>query len=83
MRTMDVWYAHLDEDGLMAAARGVVAETGKGAKDKKNKAAAKAAGRDEKLAQKALKRAEKAREKAHTRDSLQALSKLGELVDGG
>jgi uncharacterized protein (DUF2252 family) len=82
MRTMDVWYAHLDEDGLMAAARGMVAETAKGAKAKKSKAAAKAAGRDEKLAQKALKRAEKAREKAHTRDSLQALSKLGELVDG-
>jgi len=83
MRTMDVWYAHLDEDGLMAAARGMVAETAKGSKAKKSKAAAKAAGRDEKLAQKALKRAEKAREKAHTRDSLQALSKLGELVDGG
>ena len=82
MRTMEVWYAHLDEDGLMAAARGVVAETEKGAKAKKNKGAAKAAALAEKQAQKAMKRAEKAREKAHTRDSLQALSKLGELVDG-
>jgi uncharacterized protein (DUF2252 family) len=82
MRTMDVWYAHMDEDDFMAAARGVLAETEKGAKAKKNKRAAKAAGQAEKLAQKAMKRAEKARAKAHTRDSLQALSKLGELVDG-
>jgi uncharacterized protein (DUF2252 family) len=78
MRTMDVWYAHLDEDDFMAAARGMVTETAKGAKGKKSKGAEHA----EKLAQKALKRAEKARVKAHTRDSLQALSKLGELVDG-
>ena len=34
------------------------------------------------MAAKAEKIAEKSREKAHTRDSLQALSKLGELVDG-
>ncbi|MFF5295243.1 DUF2252 domain-containing protein [Paractinoplanes globisporus] len=79
MRTMDVWYAHLDEDEFMAAARTAVAEKEKLAKAKKVKGAA---GTDAKLAQKALKRAEKAREKAHTRDSLQALSKLGELVDG-
>ena len=36
----------------------------------------------EKLAKQAEKRAEKTAAKAHTRDSLQALSKLGELVDG-
>ena len=35
-----------------------------------------------KKAAKAAKRAEKSRAKAHTRDSLQALSKLGERVDG-
>jgi uncharacterized protein (DUF2252 family) len=29
MRTMDIWYAHLDEDELMAAVRGTVAETKK------------------------------------------------------
>src|SRR4029079_4341379 len=79
MRTMDVWYAHMDEDDFMAAARGIVTETAKGGKGKKSKGAA---GHAEKLAQKALKRAEKARVKAHTRDSVQALSKLGELVDG-
>ena len=82
MRTMDVWYAHLDEHDFMALARAEVAEKAKGAKAGKGKGAAKAAGKAEKLAEKALKRAEKAREKAHTRDSLQALSKLGELVDG-
>jgi len=85
MRTMDIWYACLAEDELMRAIRGVVAETKerekkdkkgeKGKSEKKDKA-------EEKLAQRAAKTAEKSREKAHTRDSLQALSKLGELVDG-
>ncbi|MGE5291395.1 MAG: DUF2252 domain-containing protein [Micromonosporaceae bacterium] len=76
MRTMDIWYGHLDEDELMTAVRSVVAETEKQAeKTKKTKKQAK-------TAEKAEKRAEKIREKAHTRDSLQALSKLGEQVDG-
>jgi len=84
MRTMDVWYAHLDEDELMRGLRATVAEMRELAKDKRHgkwkaeneaKMEAKAARRGEKVA-------EKAREKAHTRDSLQALSKLGELVDG-
>jgi len=85
MRTMDIWYACLAEDELMRAIHGVVAETKekekkdkkgeKGKSEKKDKA-------EEKLAQRAAKTAEKSREKAHTRDSLQALSKLGELVDG-
>ena len=30
MRTMDIWYAHLDEDQLMAAVRTTVAATAKG-----------------------------------------------------
>src|SRR3954451_2933430 len=39
MRTMDIWYAHLDEDELMAAVRGVVTETEEaGGKKKKAKA---------------------------------------------
>ena len=80
MPTMDIWYAHLDEDELMASIRSTVAETKKeakaapkGKKDEKEQA---------KLAKVAEKRAEKSAAKAHTRDSLQALSKLGELVDG-
>lgn len=78
MRTMDIWYAHLDEDELMAAVRGTVAETKK-TSGKKDNAKQK---RDVKAAETAQKTAQKTAEKAHTRDSLQALSKLGELVDG-
>ena len=78
MRTMDIWYAHLTEDDVMAAVRGVVTETEKGG-GKKAKAQHK---QEVKAAKKAEKRAEKTAEKAHTRDSLQALSKLGEVVDG-
>jgi hypothetical protein len=97
--TMDIWYAHLDEDELRAGIRNVVARTAKqeqGAKkaekaDKQAKApkkaekqAAKAEKADreqEKAAKAAGKRAEKTLAKAHTRDSLQALSKLCELAD--
>jgi uncharacterized protein (DUF2252 family) len=67
MRTMEIWYARLDEDQLLQGVRSAA----KGAKKKVRKAA--------RWAEKA---AEKAAAKARTRDSLQALSKLGELVDG-
>jgi len=100
MGTMDIWYAHLDEDELRAGIRTVVAGTAKaekGAKkaekaDKRAKAPKKAEKRaakaekadreQEKAAKKAGKRADKTLAKAHTRDSLQALSKLAERVDG-
>ena len=99
MGTMDIWYAHLDEDELRAGIRSVVAGTAKqekGAKaekaDKGAKAPKKAEKRaakqekadreQEKAAKTAGKRAEKTLAKAHTRDSLQALSKLCEQVDG-
>jgi uncharacterized protein (DUF2252 family) len=80
MRTMDIWYACLDEDEVMQAVHGVVAETKekKGKKGKKGKNGKP----DKKLAARAAMTAEETREKARTRDSLQALSKLGELVDG-
>jgi uncharacterized protein (DUF2252 family) len=74
MRTMDIWYAHLSEDEVMNAVRGTVAAT--------KKAGGKKAKQEVEAAKKAQKTAEKNRAKAHTRDSLQALSKLGELVDG-
>jgi len=85
MGTMDIWYAHLDEDELMAGIRGTVAETRKEAKEPKRGKAPKQDRREEKegkLAKKAQKQAVKTAAKAHTRDSLQALSKLGELVNG-
>jgi uncharacterized protein (DUF2252 family) len=72
MGTLAIWYAHLDEDELMKGVRGAATEA---AKARKGKKATKAATRAAKTAQKTV-------AKAHTRDSLQALSKLGEVVDG-
>jgi uncharacterized protein (DUF2252 family) len=69
MGTLDVWYAHLEEDELLQGIRSAAAAS------KTNKQRAKKGA-------KAARRAEKAVAKAHTRHSLQALSKLGELVDG-
>jgi uncharacterized protein (DUF2252 family) len=87
MGTMDIWYASLDEDELRASIRATVAGVSRQEKapKKAEKQAAKRAKTDrqqEKAAKAAQKRAEKSAAKAHTRDSLQALSKLGELVDG-
>jgi uncharacterized protein (DUF2252 family) len=81
MGTMDIWYAYLDEDELMAAIRNTVAGTKKEAKPAK-KGGKKQLKQEAKLARAAQKRAEKTAAKAHTRDSVQALSKLAELVDG-
>jgi uncharacterized protein (DUF2252 family) len=99
MPTMDIWYAHLDEDELMAGIRQLVAGTAReetakkgdraGKQKKAPKKREKAAKREErqareeeKAARRGEKRAQKTLAKAHTRDSLQALSKLGELVNG-
>jgi uncharacterized protein (DUF2252 family) len=83
MGTMEIWYAHLDEDELRAGIRTVVAGTAKQEKGGKQAKAPKKAGkRAAKAAKTAGKGAEKTLAKAHTRDSLQALSKLCELVDG-
>jgi uncharacterized protein (DUF2252 family) len=99
MRTMDIWYAHMDEDDVMRGARVAVSELrGETAAAKqqerqaKQAKQAKAAKKDakqekrdkqqEKEARLAEKRAEKTLAKAHTRDSLQALSKLCEQASG-
>jgi uncharacterized protein (DUF2252 family) len=68
MPSMGIWYARLSEEDLMRA----VKEAARAMKHTEEAAPAK----------KAEKRAEKTAEKARTRDSLQALSKLGERVDG-
>jgi len=68
MGTMEVWYAHLDEDEVLSAMRSAGAE-----------ASTTKAKKEAKQAEKALR---KGAAKARTRDSLQALSKLAELVDG-
>jgi uncharacterized protein (DUF2252 family) len=79
MGTMAIWYAQLDEDQVMTAIHRLAAETLKPDKGKKAKKTTKAAKLAEKTAEKT---AERTAAKARTRDSLQALSKLGELVDG-
>ena len=80
MGTMDIWYAHLDEDELRKSISSAVAGMVTQAKQAGTKKSAK---KEVKTAKKAQKRADKAMAKAHTRDSLQALSKLGERVNGG
>jgi uncharacterized protein (DUF2252 family) len=82
MRTMDIWYARLDEDELISAIRGLVTEAATEAKGAKAEKERKKEKKEEKQAKMAEKRAVQEVEKAHTHDSLQALSKLGELVDG-
>jgi uncharacterized protein (DUF2252 family) len=68
MRTLDIWYARLSEQQLVEAIDLAVAT-------QKGKALKKAAKGMGKVARQGL-------AKAHTRDSLQALSKLAERVDG-
>ncbi len=68
MGNMEIWYARLSEDDLMKAISVVAGQ----ARNKKEAAQAK---QGETVARLTA-------AKAHTRDSLQALSKLGELVDG-
>ncbi len=91
MPTMDIWYAHFDEVRFKTVIQdALAAETSAAVKKEKDKKA-KAAKKDQKgpkqakaakEAKEAARRAEKNLAKAHTRDSLQALSKLAELVDG-
>ncbi len=89
MRTMDIWYAHMSSTDLqatisrLATDRSDDSKAGKGGK--KGRKAARHAKANEKAPGSAAwsaRRAEKNLQKARTRDSLQALSKLGEIVDG-
>jgi uncharacterized protein (DUF2252 family) len=70
MGTLAIWYAHLDEDQLLG---GVQSATAEGKKTSKKQA---------KAVRQVGKNVRKGAAKARTRDSLQALSKLGERVDG-
>jgi hypothetical protein len=91
MRTLDIWYAHMTEHDIQDAMRAVEEASvaganprkGKTRKKKKKKQGASRAGKDESaLIAKAHKRWNKTLRKAHTRDSLGALSKFAEVVDG-
>ncbi|HEY3877709.1 MAG TPA: DUF2252 domain-containing protein [Trebonia sp.] len=82
LSTMDVWYASLDEDKLRSAVRGAVDTLSKAEKKAKSAKEKKLARKRATMAKKGARRAAKAGEKAHSRDSTQALSKLGEQVGG-
>ncbi len=68
MGNMDIWYAHLTEQEITEGIRRLM----KGERSKREAAQAKRGART----------ARRNIEKAHTRDSLQALAKLSEVVDG-
>ena len=70
MPTMDLWYAHLDEDQLMSSIRAMMDETSKKAKEAKKKKLHKKDVEQEKLVKRAEKRAVKPATTAHTRDSM-------------
>ena len=87
MGTMQVWYASLDEDQIKRIVQGAAAAAAVAAADKPQKVreakksqvnAPEPAG----LGKRGQRQLERAAAKAHARDSLQALSKLGEVSDG-
>src|SRR3954449_10588587 len=78
LSTLDVWYAHLDEDQIMSSLRAPVARAeheekkaakGKPAKGAKGKAGKNGKTEGERELQRAAKTAEKTARKAHSRDS--------------
>ncbi len=86
MRTLDTWYAHMTEQDIEDAMRAVeeasVAKPRKGKTGKKKHDASTAGNDEAALIAKAHKRWNKTLRKAHTRDSLDALTKFAEVVDG-
>ena len=91
MHTLDIWYAHWTEHDMQDAMRAVKeasvagAKPGKGktGKKKKKKQGTSRPGDDEDAQiERAYKTANKTLRKAHTRDSLGALPKFAEVVDG-
>jgi len=90
MHTLDVWYSHMSEQHIQDALRAVQeasvvgvkpgkGKAGKNKTDKKKQGATKA---DAALIARASKNLNKTIRKAHTRDSLGALPKFAEVVDG-
>jgi uncharacterized protein (DUF2252 family) len=88
MRTLDIWYSHMTENDLRDAMRAVQeasvvrVKLGKGKPGKKKDGASKAGKADADQIARAIKNANKTLRKAHTRDSLGALPKFAEVVDG-
>jgi hypothetical protein len=88
MPTLDIWYAHMTEHDIQDAMQ-AAQETpnsrkkpSKGKAGKKKQGASKASELDAALIARAVKAANKTLRKAHTRDSLGALPKFAEVVDG-
>jgi uncharacterized protein (DUF2252 family) len=90
MRTLDAWYAHMSEQHIQEAmqafqdeAPGAKPGKGKGkGKSGKKKQAPKAGNAEDSHVAKAVKTATKTLRKAHSRDSLHALGRYAEVVDG-
>ena len=92
MHTLDIWYAHMTERDIQDAMRDVKASLAAKPRKVKSKQKGKTskkwqrasgAGQDESaLIAEAQKRWNKTLRKAHTRDSLGALPKFAEVVDG-
>ncbi len=82
MPTMDIWYASFDEDRFKKTIQQGLAEATPEVREKKAKGEERKEPPEAKLARQAARRAEKNLAKAHTRDSVQALARLGEIVDG-
>ncbi len=92
MRTLNIWYAHMSEadiqDALQTVRKQLSTTVGKGKsgkKDGKQKETTKTPKVSKTEAAQLAERAAtltKAMRKAHTRDSLQALSRFAEVVDG-
>ena len=90
MHTLDVWYSHMSEQHIQDALRavqeasvvGVKPGKGKAGKNKTGKKKQGATKADAALIARASKNLNKTIRKAHTRDSLGALPKFAEVVDG-
>jgi uncharacterized protein (DUF2252 family) len=89
MPTLEVWYAHVSEDdlrkGVLEATAGLSTGKTQGKTQGKGKGKGKEKGKEKapsKEAKKLQKRFDKNAQKAHSRNSMQALSKLTEVVDG-
>jgi len=86
MRTLDIWYAHMSEQDIQEAMQAFQKTATAGSKKGKGKGGRKRASKDRKAKDrqvaKSIKVANKTLRKAHTRDSLQALTRYAEVADG-
>jgi len=82
MHTLDIWYAHMTERDIQSAMRDVKASIAAKPRKVKAKRRASRADVDAALLAEAQRRWNKTLRKAHTRDSLGALPKFAEVVDG-